>query len=212
MGAADGHHAHSHLTDGIDDPLVDAAARIMDRDGLAGLSISAISEEAGLSRVTLHRRGARLDDYLVAVLGRASTDLRASLWPVLTGPGTAEDRMRNALEILCEVCERHTGVMTAMYATPARPLPDEPGRTTSMQFIEPFERLLRDGVLDGSLVCEDPVSDATLVANAVAWTYLHMRQAHRWDRATASTQMIRLAMAHLLPASATATGAAQRRR
>jgi AcrR family transcriptional regulator len=183
----------------IEDQLLDAAARVMDRDGLAGLSISAIAEEAGLSRVTLHRRGARLDDYLIAVLGRASDDLRASLWPVLTSSGTAEARLREALEILCEVCERHTGVMTAMYSTPARPLPDEPGRTTSMEFIEPFERLLRDGRLDGSLVCDDPVPEATLVANAVAWTYLHMRQAHRWDAETASTRVVRLAIAHLLP-------------
>jgi AcrR family transcriptional regulator len=184
----------------IDDQVLDAAARIMDRDGLAGLSISAIAEEAGLSRVTLHRRGARLDDYLIAVLRRASDDLRASLWPVLTGPGTAEARLREALAILCEVCERHTGVMTSMYGKPARPLPDKPGRTTSMEFIEPFERLLRDGNLDGSLVCEDPVADATLTANAVGWTYLHMRQAHRWDPETATTQVVHLAMAHLLPA------------
>jgi AcrR family transcriptional regulator len=184
----------------IEEQVLDAAARVMDRDGLAGLSISAIAEEAGLSRVTLHRRGARLDDYLVAVLGRASDDLRASLWPVLTGPDTAATRLRDALEILCEVCERHTGVMTAMYAKPARPLPDKPGRTTSMEFIEPFERLLRDGLLDGSLVCEDPALEATLVANAVAWTYLHMRQAHRWEATAATARVIGLATAHLLPA------------
>lgn len=184
----------------IEDRVLDAAARIMDRDGLAGMSISAIAEEAGVSRVTLHRRGARLDDYLIGVLRRASDDLRASLWPVLTGPGTAEARLRDALQILCEMCERHTGVMTAMYGIPPRPLADKPGRTTSMEFIEPFERLLRDGNLDGSLVCEDPVADATLTANAVGWTYLHMRQAHRWDPETATTQVVHLAMAHLLPA------------
>jgi AcrR family transcriptional regulator len=184
----------------IEEQVLDAAARIMDRDGLAGLSISAIAEEAGLSRVTLHRRGARLDDYLIAVLRRASDDLRASLWPVLTGPGTAEARLREALAILCEVCERHTGVMTSMYGNAARPLPDKPGRTTSMEFIEPFERLLRDGRLDGSLSCSDPVADATLTANAVGWTYLHMRQAHGWDAETASTRVIELAMAHLLSA------------
>ena len=44
----------------IDPSLVDAAARILGRDGLAGLSISAIAEEAKVSRVTLHRRGNRL--------------------------------------------------------------------------------------------------------------------------------------------------------
>ena len=43
-------------------------------------------------------------------------------------------------------------------------------------------RLLSDGAIDGSLVSDDPSGDATLLANSVAWTYLHMRQAHRWPQ------------------------------
>jgi AcrR family transcriptional regulator len=162
------------------------------------LSITSIAEEAGLSRVTLHRRGAKLDDYLVGVLGRASDDLRASLWPVLTAPGRARERLASALEVLCAVCERHAGVMTALFAVPPRPLPGEPERTTSLQFIEPFERLLRDGELDGSLHVTEARADATLVANAVAWTYLHMRQAHGWDESMATERVVRLALAELV--------------
>lgn len=183
----------------IDDRLLDAVAGILDREGLGGLSISAIAEEAGLSRVTLHRRGWRLDDFVVAVLRRASDDLRSSLWPAMADSGTAAARLTAALEILCDVVERHAGVMTAMYTQPARPVPDKPGRTTSLEFIEPFERLLRDGNLDGSLRSEDPAADATLVANAVAWTYLHMRQAHGWAREVSVQRVIRLATAQLLP-------------
>jgi AcrR family transcriptional regulator len=201
----------------IDDRVLDAVARVLDRDGLGGLSITAIAEEAGLSRVTLHRRGARVDDYLIAVLGRASDDLRTSLWPVLTGPGPALARLDAALRVLCDVCERHAGVMMAMYGVPARPLPGRPGRTTSLEFIEPFERLLRDGTLDGTAPSDDPLADATLVANAVAWTYLHMRHAHRWDPATATERVVRLGLAHLAvegagPSSARPPPGARRRR
>lgn len=182
----------------IGDDVLDAVARILDRDGLAGLNISAIAAEAGVSRVTLHRRGARLDDYLVAALGRVSDDLRASLWPAMTGPGPAAERLTAALHTLCDVCERHAGVMSAMYGHRPRPLPGRPGRTTSFEFIEPFERLLRDGNVDGSLHSADPLPDATLTANMVCWTYLHMRQAHRWDVQTAASQVVPAAVARLL--------------
>ena len=181
------------------DDAVDAVARILDRDGLAGLSMTAIAQEAGLSRVTLHRRGASIDQYVIAVLSRASSDLRTSLWPVLTGAGTAADRLDAALEALCRTCERHAGVMTAMYGQPPWHLPDQPKRTTSFEFIEPFERLLRDGAIDGSLTVDEPLLDATITANAVAWTYLHMRRAHGWDEDRARTRTIALAAAHLKP-------------
>lgn len=190
------------MTQVIDDHVLDAVARILDREGPAGLNISAIAEEAGLSRVTLHRRGASVDDYVVAVLGRVSDDLRASLWPAMTGNGPAAERLADALRTLCEVCERHAGIMSAMYGHPARPLPGRPGRTTSFEFIEPFERLLRDGNVDGSLDSADPLPDATLAANMVCWTYLHMRQAHRWNAETAASRVIAATVAHLLSAPA----------
>lgn len=186
----------------LNDDVLDAVARILDRQGVAGLNISAIAAEAGLSRVTLHRRGARLDDYLIAVLGRVSDDLRASLWPAMTGAGPGAERLAAALRTLCEVCERHAGVMSAMYGHQPRPLPGRPGRTTSFEFIEPFERLLRDGNVDGSLHSADPLSDATITANMVCWTYLHMRQAHRWDAETATSKVVAAAVAHLRPPGA----------
>ena len=183
----------------IDGTVLDAVARILDRHGVAGLNISAIAAEAGLSRVTLHRRGAGLDDYLVAVLGRVSDDLRSSLWPAMTGAGPAAERFAAALRTLCEVCERHAGVMSAMFGHRPRPLPGRPSRTTSFEFIEPFERLLRDGNVDGSLHSADPLPDATIAANMVCWTYLHMRQAHRWDAETAANHIVPAAVARLLP-------------
>jgi AcrR family transcriptional regulator len=182
----------------IDDEVLDAVARLLERHGLAGLTISGIAAEAGVSRVTLHRRGASLDDYVVGVVRRASDDLRTSLWPVFTAPGDAASRLRSALGVLCEVFERHAGPLTAMFCVPAWPLADEPGRTTSLEFIEPFERLLRDGQFDGSLRSDDPRGDATLMANAVAWTYLHMRKAHRWPVDRAASRTVELATAHLV--------------
>ena len=183
-----------------DPALVDAAARVIDRTGLASLTLSALADEAGLSRVTVHRRGAPLEAYVVAVVTRASDDLRASLWPALTSSAPAADRLRQALVVLCEVFERHSGVMAAVYDIAPHPIEGRPGRTTSLEFVEPFSKLLADGALDGSLVaCDDPRSEATLIANGVAWTYLHMRRAHGWPEGEATDRVVDMATARLLP-------------
>lgn len=182
----------------LDDQILDAVAGILEREGLRGLTMTAIAEEAGVSRVTLHRRGQPIEDYVIAVVRRASQDLRSALWPVVTGANPAADRFRAALVILCEVYERHAGAMAALFRVPGRPVPGQPGTTTSFEFIEPFEKILRDGIADGTLVSDDPRADATLVANSVAWTYLHMRKAHRWSVAQATTRVVDVAIASLL--------------
>jgi AcrR family transcriptional regulator len=181
----------------IGDDLLDAVTRVLETSGVRGLTISAVADEAGISRVTLHRRGITVDDLVAGVLVRASDDLRASLWPAVTSTVDAATRLREGLAVLCDVAERHAAVLVAFFAEPARPLPGRPGRTTSFEFIELFERLLRDGELDGTLDVDDPAGQATLVANTVCWSYLHMRRAHRWEAERARRQVIELAMAHL---------------
>lgn len=181
-----------------DERVLDAVERLLTRTGLPGLTLSAVAEEANVSRVTLHRWGATLDHLLVAVIVRVVEEARGSLWPVLTGPGDAASRLREAFETLCAVCERNAGVMSAMYGVPPRPLPGRPGRTTSLELIDPFERLLRDGVLDGSLRSADPTRDATLVVNTAIWAYLHMRRAHRWPRDEVAARVVALVMADLV--------------
>lgn len=179
--------------------MLDAVARILDREGLAGLNLSAIAEEAGINRATLHRRGASVTLLVIAVLRRASDELREALWPVVTGPGTAAERLHAALEELCAVAERHAGTLGALYRMPPRPLPDDPDRTTSFQFVEPFERLLVDGGVDGSLRSANPRDDALLVTNAVCYTYLHLRRAHGWGTEKATAGVVAMAMAAVEP-------------
>lgn len=176
-----------------DDQVLDAADRIIEREGLRGLSLSSIADEAGISRVTLHRRGISVNDCLVGVLVRASDDLRTSLWPVATGSGDAAERLEMGLRVLCEVAERHGGVVVQFFGQPNLPIPGRPGRTTSLEFIELFERLLRDGMTDGSLSVTDPAREATLIANSVFWTYLQMTRAHGWPPDEAAGRAIAMA-------------------
>ena len=184
-----------------DSDAIEAVARILDRDGLIGLSISAIAQEAGVSRVTLHRRGLSIEDYVVSLMGRVSDELRAELWPTMTGSGQASDRLRAALEALCRIGERRSGVMRALYGVPGRPVPGEEDRTTSMAFSEPFERIIRDGCLDGSLHSDQPADDAKLLVNVVGWTYIHMRKAHGWSAEKVAEAVVDLALSRVLISS-----------
>jgi hypothetical protein len=131
---------------------------------------------------------------------RAAEDVRASLWPALTGPGTAATRFVAALEELCDVVERHRGVLAALFSAKDPPRPDRRGRRSGFDFIEPFERLLRDGVVDGSLRSAEPELDAELAVNAVTWTYIHLRSAHGWTRAAARAKVVGMAVAGLVSA------------
>ena len=52
---------------------------------------------------------------------------------------------------------------------------------TKRVFTEPVERLLADGVADGSLAVADPEEAATVLFNLVGHTYRHLRAGHGWS-------------------------------
>ena len=182
--------------DAIDPALLDAAIRTLDQDGLAGLSLSSITAEADVSRVTLHRNKISVAKLLSGAVERAASDLRDSLWPAITSTQDAAARLSEAVETLCQVAERHSAILSALYHRPTSTHPSEPGRTTSFDFTEPFERILIDGERDGTLRSEDPADDAELLVNAVTWTYLHMRRSHRWPAKKAAARTTTLCVSH----------------
>lgn len=186
--------------DGLGRALVDAAERVVVRDGVAGVSIVAVAAELGCSRVTLHRHGVTRLALLDAVAARASADLRQAVWPAVAGRGTAATRLVAALGTLCAVVERHRQVLAAFFVAADPPRRDRQGKRAGFDFIEPFERLLRDGIVDGSLRSPEPASDAELTVNAVTWTYLHLRTAHRWPKARARDRVVATVVVGLLTA------------
>lgn len=146
-----------------------------------------IAAEAGVSRVTLHRRGVTKDG-LLAGLAEAATDAyRRALWPALTGPGSAAERLRLALEALCGSAEEHMALLVAVRARSDAIFhrEDEPEALTRSVFTEPLEKLLREGAADGSLREVDALETATVLFNMVGWTYIHLRTEHGWPPARA---------------------------
>lgn len=165
-----------------------AAQRVFERHGYASATIDRIAEEAGVSRVTLHRRGLTKDVLLGELVAEATEDYRRAMWPALTAGGTGADRLAAALEALCEMAERRLALLVALRAQSDGIFhgDDDGGEVpTRSVFTEPLERLLRDGVADGSVRDVDPLETATTLFNLVGWTYVHLRTGHRWspDRA-----------------------------
>ncbi len=69
----------------LDDRLLDAGRRTFKRFGYKGATVERIAGEAGLSRVTLHRRGVSMDTILAELAERATEHYRATMWFALTG-------------------------------------------------------------------------------------------------------------------------------
>jgi AcrR family transcriptional regulator len=170
--------------------ILDAARRVFSTRGYAETSVERIAAEAGVSRVTLHRRGIGKDSLLAELVTQATEDYRRALWPALTAEGSGAERLAQALEAHCTVAEEHMGLLLALRAQADGVFHEDADEAlTRSVFTEPLERILRDGVADGSLRADDPEEMATVLFNLVGWTYIHLRTGHRWapERALRAT-------------------------
>jgi AcrR family transcriptional regulator len=180
--------------------IVDAARHVLAEDGLEAATLERISAAAGVSRMTLHRRGVSKQDILRALAVQFEADHRREMWTALVAPGTARERLTLALELQCGLTERNLATLEALSAAARATIFHEPGPAalTRGVFVEPLERILRDGAADGSLAEVDPSETATVLYNTVAHTYRHLRQGHGWSAERAREGVVRLVMQGLV--------------
>jgi AcrR family transcriptional regulator len=183
-------------TPSVDAELLDAARRALERHGLARTTLERIAEEAGLSRVTLYRRGLTREAILAALADGILESYREALWPALTARGTGAERLRHALGALCEVAERRLGLLLALGERVGAALESGGGGAGlgGRGFTEPLERLLRDGAADGSLREVDARETAPALLNVALWTYVHLRAGSRWNARRARRVTLDLAL------------------
>lgn len=180
----------------VDAELLDAARRALERHGLARTTLERIAEEAGLSRVTLYRRGLTREAILAALADGILESYREALWPALTARGTGAERLRHALGALCEVAERRLGLLLALGERVGAAL-ESGGDSADLggsSFTLPLERLLRDGAADGSLREVDARETAPALLNVALWTYVHLRAGSRWSARRARRVTLDLAL------------------
>jgi AcrR family transcriptional regulator len=181
--------------------VVEAGRHVLARDGPAAATLERISAAAGVSRMTLHRRGLSKANILQAIGQQVERDYREAMWPAIVSRGSGRERLRHALERLCAVTEDNRATLAALSSSAREEIYHDPGpaRLTRKVFVEPLERLLLDGAADGSLAACDAQETATLLFNAVCHTYGHLRTGHGWAPRRAREGVIRLMMDGLRP-------------
>jgi AcrR family transcriptional regulator len=172
-----------------------AGQRAIAKFGFHGATAERIADEAGISRVTLHRRGVTKETILAELSRRAIDSYREALWPSLTAEGSGAERLRLALAALCEQAEVNLSLLVALRSqTDAVFHEPGPEAMTRSVFTQPLERLLRDGAADGSLRVVEFEEMATVLFNLVGWTYMHLRTGHGWTPERASRHLLSLAV------------------
>ena len=195
--------------------VIEGARRAIAAGGWQSATLTRIAEEAGVSRMTLHRRGPR-----------PRGDLRASSRATTRTPsgprsgrrsrvaGTGAERLEAMLVAVCEVTEDHLSFLAALDEEADRRFFHESDDEVHSRegYINPIERLLADGIADGSIRQVEIEETATVLVNAVDRTYRHLRRAHDWDPVRSREALIDLALRGLLPrVSAYASGEGRRR-
>jgi AcrR family transcriptional regulator len=181
--------------------VVEGARRAIEAGGWQAATLTRIAEEAGLSRMTLHRRGLGREE-IFALLARDYEDaFRAALWPAVTARGTGAERLEATLVAVCEVTEDHLAFLSALdEESDKRFFHESDGEVRSREgYINPIERLLEDGIADGSIRPVEVEETATVLVNAVDRTYRHLRRAHDWDTERSREVLIELVLRGLLP-------------
>jgi AcrR family transcriptional regulator len=180
----------------VDDALLAGAHRAIERWGWQQATLERIATEAGVSRMTLHRRGVTREGLLAALAERLETAYRTAMWPALTARGSGRDRLERALAGYCGAVEANLEVLSALDEADHDAIfhEDGPRGLSRPGFTEPLRRLLEDGAADGSLVAGDAEETATLMINLVGWTYRHLRRGHSWSAERARDGVLRIAL------------------
>jgi AcrR family transcriptional regulator len=162
------------------------------------LGLEELARAAGLSRMTLNRRGITKDQILEDLAALLASEYQAAALPALTALAPAPTRLAMALRSICEVEERYLGLLDALGDRLAD-VYHEPGAgevLTLPSFTDALRRILQDGANEGTLAVGASIDEtATLLLNAAGWTYRHMRTGHRWPPAKACDGVVDLLLA-----------------
>ena len=174
--------------------LLNAALVVMERNGYADAAVADILREAELSTRSFYRHFESKDQLLCALCRR---EAEGALVRLEAKVGTAADP-RAALdawidEILSFGHQRAKVVRVSVLSSPGAMKAAghaEETQHAARLLMAPLERLLADGVADGSFPLADPVADAALI-QSVAWAAagLSPTQQRALSRAEASRRV-----------------------
>jgi AcrR family transcriptional regulator len=164
-----------------DPDLFDAALAVLSEYGWQGLTLDRVAVKARVSRPTLWRRGIRREGLITALLGRLADSYREAILNALLTEGSGRERLERAMHALFDVADEHLVLLSVNDGAFHMAGRDRGVRPTP--YVPPLERLLRDGIADGSIEWSDDakLEDFAVVLFNVVWTYVHLRTEHGWS-------------------------------
>lgn len=157
--------------------LLGAAARLMDRNGSAGVSMQAVAAEAGVSVGLIYRYFGSKDELLLAVITQVLDAFATAVPAAVEGAGPDPvHRLAAAFRAYCEVIEEHRHATVLTYRE-SRSLTAE-GRERIMelevQTSEPLRQVLREGHEAGLFDVPDvELASYNLLLFAHSWALKH---------------------------------------
>ncbi|QGK69347.1 TetR family transcriptional regulator [Allosaccharopolyspora coralli] len=138
--------------------LLDAAARLMEREGSQAVSMQAVADEAGVSVGLIYRYFGGKDELLLAVIVDV-LDTFASRIPAALEAAEADPvhRLAAAFRAYCEVIDehRHAAVLTYRESKSLGVEGREKIKDLEIKTSEPLRTLLRQGIDAGTVVDVD---------------------------------------------------------
>ncbi len=157
--------------------LLDAAARVMEREGSQAVSMQAVAAEAEVSVGLIYRYFGGKHELLLAVILNVLEDFATTVPAAVEAVGDDPvDRLVAAFRAYCEVIDRHRHATVLTYRE-SKSL-DEAGRARIKQLevetTQPLVQVLREGIDAGALRPVDPEMVAyNLLLVAHAWALKH---------------------------------------
>jgi AcrR family transcriptional regulator len=147
--------------------IVDAALVVMQRRGIAATTVRDVAAEMGTSSGLVHHYYASMDDLLADAFERAAGDDLLAVRAALVGPGPM-DRLEQFLASFSRGDDDAAMQLwlDAWADAARRPALQRTSRRLNEQWHALLVELIRDGVADGSMTCDEP--------DAAAWRLLSM--------------------------------------
>ncbi|HEY0950058.1 TetR/AcrR family transcriptional regulator [Nocardioides sp.] len=157
--------------------LLDAAARLMEREGSEAVSMQALASEAGVSVGLIYRYFGSKDDVLLAVILQVLDAFAVEVPRAIQAAGDDPiRRLAGAFAAYCRVIDehRHAAVLTYRESKSLDAAGRERIKRLEVETSEPLRAAVRAGVESGALRASDPDLVAyNLLLLAHAWALKH---------------------------------------
>ncbi|WP_433199001.1 TetR/AcrR family transcriptional regulator [Nocardia sp. CA-107356] len=146
--------------------IVQAATKVLSREGYAGLSMAAVAAEAGLATGTVYKNFSGKAD-LVSAVFRKVVAHEVTAVATAAAAGTAVERVTAAVETFAGRALKNPKLAYVLLVEPVDTAVDTERLHFRRAFAEAFESAVADGVSRGELPAQDARTSAAALVGAI---------------------------------------------